>query len=222
MKNTVIFFLMSFSLYSCVPSARITNLTPVYLYQEPTVTAYENPNSNMNWYRTFAVFPYSVLDTVTKRNPILDQQVLFYVRNLFELKGYKFIQLNEVPDFLITVDANSQYSENYVPPQQVTLPSWVPGKTVTVQGSSTANFNFNTFGDLNSYGWGSWTQNSTQTIEVPGYMTTQTYIGQVTLLAAIIQSLTLQHMMVNLFKQYGMQGALEHQIILMSDYRVKS
>jgi hypothetical protein len=166
----------------------------------------------MNWYRTFAVFPYSVLDTLTQRNPILDQQLLFYVRNLLEEKGYKFVQLNEEPDFLVTVDAHSQYYENYIPPQSVTLPSWVPGKTITVQGSSTGNFNFNTFGDLNSYGWGNWSQNSTQTVQVPGYLTTQTYTTP---------GYTVDHYYPIVDIMFGWQEESEHQITRMSGCQVK-
>ncbi|HEY9167801.1 MAG TPA: DUF4136 domain-containing protein [Candidatus Kryptonia bacterium] len=175
MKYSIACFLVALWLAGCSTSQRLTNLTPAYLYLEPSVTAYENPSSDISSYKTFAVFPYSVVDSLTQTNPILEQQLLFYVRNLFEQQGYRFVQLNDHPDFLMTVDGRSQYQERYVPPQSMTLPYWVPSKTITVEGFSSGNLNFNTFGDINSFGWGNWTENSTQTVQVPGYMTTQSY-----------------------------------------------
>lgn len=175
MKASFLFALVALSIAGCSPSQRVTNLTPAYLYLEPSVTAYENPNSDVSSYSSFSVFPFSVIDSSSRTNPILEQQLLFYVRNLFEQQGYKFVGLKDHPDFLVTADARSQYRERYIPPQSVTLPYWVPSQTITVRGSSNGNVSLNTFGDLNSFGWGNWTENSTQSYEVPGYMSTQTY-----------------------------------------------
>jgi Domain of unknown function (DUF4136)/PDZ domain len=176
MKKSIVFIYIALFCSGCGPSEQITNLSPVYLDFNPTVTTYEDPNAtNINWYQTFSVFPYSFIEKESNTNPILQQQLLFYVRNLFEEHGFKFVQLNEEPDFLLTVDASSKYQETYVPPTSITLPVWVPGQTITSESSTNGNLNFNTFGDVNTNGWGNYNQETTTTTYVPGYATTETY-----------------------------------------------
>ena len=162
-------------LISCATTTKVTNLSPAYLYLAPSTSSYRDPDAQLEKYKTFSVFPLSLISEEAKMNPILERQLLFYVRNLLEAKGYKFVRLDKNPDFLVTLGADAKYHESYVPPSSVTLPYWNPGKTITTYGSSSGSFNFNTFGDYSSYGWGTWSGWSTETIYIPGYMTTRTY-----------------------------------------------
>lgn len=162
-------------LAGCASTSRMTNLSPAYLYSKPTVSSYKSPEAKIGDYRTFSVFPQSLFSEKTEMNEILEKQMLFFLRNQLEAKGYKFVELNEQPDFLATISVSSKYETSYVPPQTVTLPQWVPGRTVTSYGTSSGTFNYNTYGSYSSYGWGSYSGSSTSTTYVPGYMTTQTY-----------------------------------------------
>jgi len=174
-KTFTIVICASLVLISCA-TTKVTNLSPAYLYLTPSTSSYRDPNSKLEMYKTFSVFPISLISKEeTKMNPILERQLLFYVRNLFEAKGYEFVQLDQNPDFLVTVWANSEYHESYIPPSSVTLPYWVPGRTVTTYGNSSGIFNFSTFNNLSSYGWGTWNGWSTKTTYIPGYLTTRTY-----------------------------------------------
>ena len=162
-------------LSGCASTSRITNLSPAYLYSKPTVSSYKSPEADISRYRTFSVFPQSLISEQTKMNEILEKQILFFIRNQLEAKGYKFVELNQQPGFLATIDVSSEYATSYVPPHSITLPQWVPGQRITTRGSSSGTFNYKTYGSYSSYGWGSYSGSSTSTTYVPGYMTTQTY-----------------------------------------------
>jgi len=162
-------------LAGCASTSRITNLSPAYLYSTPTVSSYKNPEAKISGYQTFSVFPQSLISEKTEMNEILEKQMLFFLRNQLEAKGYRFVELNQQPDFLATVNVSSKYESSYVPPQTVTMPQWVPGRTVTTYGTSSGTFNYNTYGSYSSYSWGNYFGSSTSTTYVPGYMTTQTY-----------------------------------------------
>lgn len=152
-------------LSGCASTPRITNLSPAYLYSTPSVSSYKNPEADISDYQTFSVFPQSLISENTKMNEILEKQVLFFLRNELESKGYKFVELNQRPDFLATVRVSSKYETTYVPPQTVTSPRWVPERTITSYSTSSGTL----------WGWGNYFGSSTSTIYVPGYMTTETY-----------------------------------------------
>jgi len=162
-------------LVGCATALRVTNLSPAYLYGDPAVSSYKSPEVSISEYQTFSVFPQSLISEKTEMNEILEKQMLFFLRNQLEAKGYRFVELNENPDFIATINVSSEYETSYVPPQTVTLPQWVPGQTVTTYGSSSGTFNYSTYGSYSSYGWGNYSGSSTSTTYVPGYMTTQTY-----------------------------------------------
>jgi hypothetical protein len=160
---------------SCATTTKLTNLSPAYLYFTPSTSSFRDPDAQLERYKTFSLFPLSLISKESKMNPILERQLLFYIRNLLEAKGYEFVQLGQNPDFLVTLWADIKYQESYVPPSSITLPHWVPGKTITTYGSSSGSFKLNTFGDYSSYGWGTWSSSDTKTTYIPGYMTTRTY-----------------------------------------------
>lgn len=138
------------------------------------VSSYKTPERNISGYRTFSVFPQSLFEK-TEMNEILEKQMLFFLRNHLEAKGYKFVELNEQPDFLATINASAKYETSYVPPETVTQRQRVLGQTITTYGTSSGTFNYSTYGSFSSYGWGNYSGLSTSTTYVPGYITTQTY-----------------------------------------------
>jgi len=152
---------------SCT-TTKVTNLSPSALYSAPSTSSFKDPDVQFESYNTFSVFPLSLISEENKMNPILERQLLFSIRNVIEAKGYKFVQIDQKPDFLVTAGADAKYKENYVPPSSITLPFWMPGKTITTYGNSFGNFN-------SSYGWGTWSGSSKETTYIPGYMTTRTY-----------------------------------------------
>jgi len=157
-------------------TTRVTNLTPAYLQLEPSVQSYKDLSFKESEYRTFSVFASSLISDGTQLGGgILEKQMLFVLRNAFEELGYKFVELNQSPDFLVTIDGSAQYKEIYVPPQTLTVPHLEPGRTITTYDNTTGSFNYNTYGDYSSCGWGTWSGSSVTTSYIPGYITTETY-----------------------------------------------
>jgi len=158
-------------------TTKVTNVTPLNHCAKPLIQIYKDPAFDESKYRTFSVFSSSLInDKAQIRNQlggeILEKQMLFSLRNSFEERGYKFVELNKSPDFLVTIDGAAPYKETYVPPQTVMMPYWVPGQTITTQHRTSGSFNLNAYND---YGWGTYSGTSTSTSHVPGYMTTVPY-----------------------------------------------
>lgn len=162
-------------LAGCASRAPISNLTPIGLVGEPVTQIYEDHNAELQAYTTFSVFPQSSVTDEPTMNPILERQLLFAVRNMFEQKRYRFVRMDESPDFCITLRAEAPYGEKYVPPSSITLPHWEPAKKIVKRSSSSGTFDSHTSGEFSSSTWGSWTGSGSETVEVPGYMTTRTY-----------------------------------------------
>lgn len=167
--------LAALTLTSCATAPGVTNLSPAYLYQTPSVSSFQDPDATLAWYSTFAVFPASLITEEANRNEIMEKQLLFFLRSCLEAKGYRFVPLDQSPDFLATVSITSEYKESYVPPSTGVLPVWVPGRTITSYGNTSGTFTYNSYGSYSSYGWGSYSGSRSSSTYVPGYMTTQTY-----------------------------------------------
>lgn len=148
---------------------------PTFLNIEPAINSYQDPGFSASKYKTFSIFASSAVTTHSQLNGILEKQMLYQLRNTFELRGYKFVSLDQSPDFVVTLDGNSPYRETYVPPSQITVPYWSPGETITTYENSSGNFSYNTFGDYSSYGWGNYYGTTTSTTTTPGHLETQTY-----------------------------------------------
>lgn len=146
---------------SCMKAAE-TNLSPVHLHFEPTLSAFKDPDTDFSQYRTFSVFPASLLYEDASSNAIQEKQVLFFLRSLVESRGYEFVELDEDPDILLTIHVSSSYKETYVPPSTRTVLGWVHGKTITTTGTSTGTVG----------GWGSYMGTTKSTTRVPGHLTT--------------------------------------------------
>jgi len=173
-KTWAVVSIMILFLSSCATTT-VNNLTPSDYIGKPYASVFSDPNVHLEQYQTFSVFPLSSISDKVKMNPILEKQLLFYVRNLIESKGYEFVQMDQKPDFLVTLNANSEYKEFYVPPSQVTVPYWVPGKDIIKNTYSSGTVNLNTLGNSPSYGFGSWRGSGMEITHVPGYMASNTY-----------------------------------------------
>ena len=159
----------------CATSPEVTNHTPILRYSlttKPSVTVYADPDVDWSKYKTFSVFPYSLLDTESKLDSIAQKQVLFYIRNLLEDKGYTIVEPNKNPDFLVTVNFMCEYKTHDVPPRLITVPQYIPGKTIRTYQNNYGSVN--TYGDMNI--WGTYNGGSTSTTYIPGTRTTRTYI----------------------------------------------
>ncbi len=179
-----VFLLVLLKFVSCASTSSITkvklyygnNLSPAFLKCKPTVLVYKEPEADFTSYRTFSVFPLSIIAKDVKMNPILERQILFFIRNIFEAKGYKFVPIDSTPDFLITAQVDIEYKEIKVPPSIKQVPVWVPGKYITIHDFSYYRFNMSSYNSNFSHTWGTWQGMDTKTIYVPGYLTTKTYI----------------------------------------------
>ncbi len=159
---------------SCV-NPKVTNLTPVSLYGDPVVSTHIDSSVVFSAYKTFSVFPYSETSDKKPSNPTLERQMIFYVRNLVEAKGYKFIEIDQNPDFLVTVYTDTEYHQSYVPPSLVTLPYYSLGKTETNYERSTGSSNYSSSGKYSSDDWGTWRGAETSSTDIPGTWTKKTY-----------------------------------------------
>lgn len=152
-----LFLLLSLILFSCVPA--VTNMSPAFHYNEPVTLIHKEPDAQLEKYKTFSVIPLSMIDKEYRVNPIVENQLLFQIRNLFESKGFTFVE--KEPDFVVTLWSDIKYESIKVPPSTITIPRYVPGQTIPMFGS------YNYF----PYGWGSWSGY----ISMPGYWTTDIY-----------------------------------------------
>lgn len=166
-----------FTATACVPpQARLTNLSPAYLYLAPSTSSFQDPEASVTGYHTFSIFPAAFLGATGATNEILEKQILFLLRNTLEAKGYRFVPLDQNPDFLATLTLASEYRETQVAPSTAVVPIWVPGRTVTSQSSTTGSFTYNTYGAYSSNGWGSYSGQTTTSTYVPGSVSTQTVV----------------------------------------------
>lgn len=163
-------------LTGCAEVAEFANVQPAVLKQAPIVSNYQDPGADFTKYTTFSVFPLSAITNTESMNAIMEKQVLFSLRSMLELHGYRFVVLQDHPDFVLTARVSSSYSETYVPPQEVSVPVWQPGKVITSQQNTSGTVNLNTYGDYSSNTWGTYSGSSTTTTYVPGHMTAETQV----------------------------------------------
>lgn len=206
-------------------NVEITNFTPAYLEIGPRITYYEDPMFNAKPYRTFSVFPNSILSENSSIAGILEKQMLYALRNSFEELGYRFVDIDSQPDFVATLDASAPYREINVPPQSVTLPHWVPSQTIRTNIDSYGTFNWRTFGDYGST-WGSWRETSTATTQIPGYLTTKTYISPGYTTGVYSPSVTLYILnpktLENVWAGIGVSTVLNHDVRISGQFVLQS
>ena len=152
----------------------VTTLKPgtVWMYTKPLVKYEKDPEINFSKYNGFSVFPQAELDKEKKINPIVEKQLLFMLRNIFELQGYNYVNNPEEADFAVAVAYSNEYKSEYIPPSSYTVPWYVPGQTQT-----TFINNYNSFsGNIGSkYFYGSGSGWGTATTTSPGYYVPMTF-----------------------------------------------
>jgi hypothetical protein len=119
----VIFF------YGCATSP--TNLSPVLHKDSPRIKTFKAPSLDKIKVETFSVFPVSLL----KKDPLLkddtlEMQMLFLLRNAFEIRGYRYVEVTEKPDILATIDGCIQYRKGLGQPKTLVSPKWSAEKKV--------------------------------------------------------------------------------------------
>ncbi|MCD6579685.1 DUF4136 domain-containing protein [bacterium] len=161
-KKSFLLFFFIFGMFSCYTNQ--TNYNPSHVQQimlidEPIVETFIDPEVNFTKYKTFAVIPASeILDVDVQLNIIQEKQLLFYVRNLLVKKGYIYVEKQDNPDFILTLNANNSYEETYIPPSNQTRLKYIPGTTTSTS----------IYGTKIGY--------NTATTITSGQLTTETYI----------------------------------------------
>lgn len=160
----------------CAPS--ITNITSLRHESDLEKRIFKSPSLDHIQLRTFTVLPSKffkegppeILGQTVLENEIVEMQILFFLRNIFESKGYKFVEASDHPDFVATIDGFMPYKEFDIPPQLRTIPKWIPGKTLTTSGGVSGTYRSSGLGSRGTFGG-----SMTTTTYIPGYMTTETY-----------------------------------------------
>lgn len=129
---------------------------------DPLTQIYREPGVELEAYRTFSLFPYSALGKESKMNDIVEIQMLFFLRNKLESKGYLYVRPEKIPDFWATIEVFTEVKSQYIPPTTTTVSKWVPGETIR------------THHDVSIYGSRTYFGSGTSTTYVPGHMTTET------------------------------------------------
>lgn len=170
----VIFILLFFIIYGCASNSK--KFEALQLELDPKIETYNDFSFNAKKYKTFSIVPISLYNKDSNIQGILEKQLLFTLRNIFERRGYEFINLKSDPDFIITLEAYNIYREIHVPEQSVSVPQWVNGKTMTTSQQQSGTFYY---GNIDSFNWGSYRGNyqgsSTTTTYIPGHMSTENY-----------------------------------------------
>ena len=184
MKKALISFTVVLLLTSCCfamggGAPHISSLSPAELYLEPSITATKDPDTRFENYKTFSIFPFSALSKEAQIDTKSEKQTAFFVRNIIEKKGYKFVNRKANPDLLIVVAIDSQYRETYVPPSTSTIPIYVPGTYTTTYNDTLESIDKNTSDINQGEDYGSWGLNSPDisTNYVPGYVTSETVVN---------------------------------------------
>ncbi len=113
--------------YGC--AASITNLSPVLHKDKPRIQTFKAPSLDNIKLKTFSVFPVSHLKKEPLlKNDILEMQMLFLLRNTFEIRGYRYVEFTEKPDILATIDGRIQHRKGCAPPETLVSPKWFTEK----------------------------------------------------------------------------------------------
>jgi len=132
----------------------------ILVYSQPLVQVEKDPDVDFEEYQDFTVRPAAEVDSGSKMNPIIEKQLLFALRNRFELFGYRYVDDMKEADFYLGLYYSNEYKSTYIPPTLTTIPWYVPGQTQTTY--------MNLYGSTGSH-WG------TATTTTPGYYIPMTY-----------------------------------------------
>ncbi len=122
-------------LAGCAPFA--SNLTPVFPKTKPRMKIIKNPSLDNSQFETFSVVPVSRLKSgPLLTNEILEQYMMFFLRNALEFRGYRYVDRAEHPDFLATVDGLVSFQQSGYLPKALTSPAWLPVKNISKTSDS--------------------------------------------------------------------------------------
>ena len=143
---------------------------------EPMINHYTDPDMPMARYSTFAVLPKRVAAQGSASpafgHELLEKQMLFLLRSHIESRGYRFVTDLSEADFIATIDGSNDYQTHYIPPSSVTVPTYVPSRTIVTNSYGSGSVHSHgTYGS--AYGTYSGTSHSTTTI--PGHWSKRTY-----------------------------------------------
>lgn len=171
LKDYLFVTLLAISTSSCAPT--ITNFSPLFLKSKVETQVYKSPKIDQTKYSTFTLQPISHFkEKPLLTNGIVEMQMMFIIRNLFEYIGYLYVEPNQRSDFIITVDAVTLQDSGYIPPSTFTVPKWVPGREIVTYGTMTGTYR----SWPNYMNRGCITGTTVSTTYVPGYMTNETYV----------------------------------------------
>lgn len=148
----------------------------IWVKTAPVVKCEKDPDVNFGKYKNFTVFRQAEINTALKMSPIIEKQLLFMVRNNFELLGYDYVDSADNADFVVAVSYSNEYKTEYIPPSSVTVPWYIPGQTQTTYLNASNN-TFGSIGSTNFFGSGSGTGTATTTssgyyipttVQIPG------------------------------------------------------
>jgi hypothetical protein len=156
----------------CAPSGNrggevYDNFAPLNLDRYPSVQTLKDLAFSAGGYKTFSVFSPSLASSTPRISGLLEQNMLFQLRNALEVRGYRFVEPTQSPDFVVTIDGGVEHHDQYVPPQTVLAPVFVPGRMIT------------SFGNQHGYiyggrgGLGSYSGTSSSVTYMPGYVAAQ-------------------------------------------------
>jgi len=117
-------------LAGCAPFA--SNLSPVISITKPQMKIFNAPSLDTSQFSTFSVVPVTRL----KKGPLLTNEImelhmLFFLRNAFEFRGYRYVDVAEKPDFLATIDGLVSFKPDDCLPKALTSPAWLPMKDIS-------------------------------------------------------------------------------------------
>lgn len=145
------------------------NLSSLRHYGEPLVAVESDSDFDFSKCQRFALLPFSEIDDSANRlSRIREKQLLFALRNYFESLGYEYTESLSEADLLATIDGDSTFHQEYIPPETISVPRYVPGQTISTYGqvSGSVHSYAGEFADF----YGSYTGTS----YVPGYMKWET------------------------------------------------
>jgi len=163
-----------FLLWSC--SAPITNLSPVHLKDKPRFRVLKSPALDRVQHETFSLVPASCL----KREPLiqrdaLETKLLFSLRNVLEVRGYRYVKMNENPDIVATIDSVIVYDRRDLPPEALTPPDWLLSERLADLGTPHGSQRLDNCASTRSNGIGSFNAMTPSVNDMSNSSVTETY-----------------------------------------------
>ena len=75
----------------------------IWQYVPPVARHEKDPEIDFAQYEDFTVFPQAELIEEPAMSPIVEKQLLFMLRNHFELLGYRYVSSPDDADFVVAI-----------------------------------------------------------------------------------------------------------------------